>query len=373
MKRIGVTGNNGFIGRHLCNWIRFIKSDEFEIIDFQKDYFNKSDMLDKFVKQCDVIIHLAGVNRAPTDDIVLKTNLELAELLVSSLYRTNSSAHVIMSSTIQEGNESVYGKSKKLSREKLASWSVNSDGIFSGMIIPNVFGPFCKPHYNSFISTFSYDLVNYKDPIIIQDKEIELIYIDDLIKEILDIILANKEVAAYRIKGTEKVKVSEVLDHLKRFKSSYFDYGEMPSLRNQFETNIFNTFRSYIQMDNFFPYRYNENSDHRGSFIELLRDSSGGQSSFSTSFPNVIRGNHFHTRKIERFSILRGTARIKIRNIETNKTLEYILSDDAPSFIDIPIWHTHSLENIGEKELLMYFWINEFYDSTDPDTYVLNV
>ena len=131
----------------------------------------------------------------------------------------------------------------------------------------------------------------------------------------------------------------------------------------------FNTFRSYIDYKTFYPQLYKNNIDDRGSFIEVLRSNSQGQYSFSTTKPQVIRGGHFHTRKIERFSVIRGKALIQLRKIGTTEVFDYYLSGEDPAYVDMPIWYTHNIKNIGEEELYTMFWINEFYDANNPDTF----
>ena len=144
-------------------------------------------------------------------------------------------------------------------------------------------------------------------------------------------------------------------------------------IKNKFEINLFNTFRSYFDLSNHFPIKYKNKIDDRGNFVEIIRLGTGGQVSFSTTKKGITRGNHFHTRKIERFSVIKGDALIKLRKIGTNDTFKYFLSGDDPAYVDIPIWHTHNIKNIGEEELYTMFWINEFYDENDSDTYFENV
>ncbi|MEM0447941.1 MAG: NAD-dependent epimerase/dehydratase family protein, partial [Thermoplasmata archaeon] len=152
MKRIGITGQNGFIGSHLYNTLK-LYPNEFDLIEFKRDFFEDDSVLDYFVKQCDVIIHLAALNRHNEAGIIYNTNTSLVKKLINSLERTNSTPHILFSSSSQEERDNLYGKSKRDSRILLSDWSAKSGGKFSGLIIPNVFGPFGKPFYNSVIAT----------------------------------------------------------------------------------------------------------------------------------------------------------------------------------------------------------------------------
>ncbi|MBS4065752.1 MAG: epimerase, partial [Chitinophagaceae bacterium] len=241
--------------------------------------------------------------------------------------------------------------------------------LFTGMIIPNVFGPFGNPYYNSFIATFSHQLTHGEQPKIDVDKHVKLIYVKELIDVFLREIRSKTRKSILNIPHSYERKVSEILKILECYKVQYFENGIIPELKSSFEINLFNTFRSYIDYKNHFPVKYLNNIDSRGSFAEIIRMNVGGQVSFSTTFPGITRGNHFHTRKIERFSVIKGKALIQLRKIGTSEVLDFYLDGYEPSYIDMPIWYTHNIKNIGEEELYTNFWINEFYDANDPDTY----
>ena len=147
----------------------------------------------------------------------------------------------------------------------------------------------------------------------------------------------------------------------------------MPNLDSIFERNLFNTFLCYIDHDSFFPFHLQKHSDNRGSFVETIKLNSGGQVSFSTTVPGITRGNHYHTRKAERFCVIKGKAKIELRKIGTNKISTFLLDGETPSFVDMPVWYTHNITNIGNDELYTIFWINEHYNSEDGDTYFENV
>lgn len=368
MLRVGITGQNGFVGNHLYNTLGLFPN-KFERIDFNKDFFENSKQLDEFVKQCDVIVHLAAMNRHESQEFIYQTNIELVQKLITSLENTNSKAHVLFSSSSQEERDNLYGMSKKEGRELLVNWANQSGGKFTGMIIPNVFGPFGKPNYNSFIATFCHKLTHNETPSIDNDGEVKLIYVGELVTEIINRIREAKSNPEFHIPHTSTNKVSDVLKKLNYYKSSYFDNGEIPVLESTFDLNLFNTFRCYFDIANYYPVKFTQHTDNRGAFVEIIRLGIGGQCSFSTTVPGITRGNHYHTRKIERFAVIKGKALIQLRKIGTNEVLDFYLDGNEPAYVDMPIWYTHNIKNIGDEDLYTNFWINEPFNPEDADTY----
>jgi UDP-2-acetamido-2,6-beta-L-arabino-hexul-4-ose reductase len=368
LKKIGITGSNGFIGYHLIQAFK-LKHEEFEIIEFNREMFNHELELDDFVKKCDVIIHLAAINRHENADFIYETNILLVNKLICALERTLSKAHVIVSSSTHEITDNLYGKSKKEGRILLSKWANKSGGSFTGLIIPNVFGPFGKPFYNSVVSTFCHQIARNIIPKIDVDGELKLIYVGDLVESIIELIHQKNNLHELYLPSNAEIKVSEILRLLQYFSSSYQVKFEIPSLNNDFETKLFNTFRCYMDISSYFPRKFVKHADNRGEFIEIARLGISGQASFSTTLPGVTRGNHFHTRKIERFAVIRGKALIQLRRIGTEEVFDFYLDGDEPAFVDMPIWFTHNIKNIGEELLYTFFWINEPFDANNPDTY----
>jgi len=370
--KIGITGQNGFVGSHLYNSIGLYPT-EFEQIDFQKEYFDEYEKLDQFVAQCDVIVHLAAVNRHESEQVIYDTNIGLVNKLVASLERTGSKAHVLISSSTQEERDNLYGRSKREGREALNKWANENGGKLTGLLIPNVFGPFGNPFYNSFVATFCFQLTHAERPTIANDGEVKLIYVQELVDDIIKQIRESEHQPLYVVEPTATKKVSEVLALLEHYKDLYLEKGEIPVLNDRFELNLFNTYRSFMDHKSIYPRKFQLHTDPRGTFVEIIRMGIGGQSSYSTTVPSITRGNHFHTRKIERFAVIQGKARIQLRKMDTDEILDFYLDGQEPSFVDMPIWYTHNITNIGEEELITLFWINEPYDPADPDTYFLEV
>ncbi len=371
MIKIGVTGNAGFIGSHLYNALGLLP-EKFERVHFHRSFFDDFEKLSNFVAQCDVIVHLAAMNRHNNPEVIYQNNIGLVSKLVTALEQTDSKAHVLFSSSSQEERENEYGKSKMAGRQALADWAKRSGSRFTGLVIPNVFGPFGHPYYNSFIATFCHKLSHGEQPHIEVDSKVKLIYVGDLVKIIISEIdnCGNEKLV---VQHTHEEKVSNILALLEVYKKQYQDAGIVPSIRNAFELNLFNTFRSYIDIKEHFPVKFTKHTDPRGAFVEVIRLNVGGQVSFSTTVPGITRGNHFHTRKIERFAVIKGEALIQLRRIGTDEVVDFYLSGEEPAYVDMPVWYTHNIKNIGLEELYTIFWINEFFDPADPDTYFENV
>jgi UDP-2-acetamido-2,6-beta-L-arabino-hexul-4-ose reductase len=372
MLKIGITGQEGFVGTHLYNTLK-LSPAEFSRVEYDINFFKNDNQLDNFVSQCDVIVHLAAMNRHNDPEVIYNTNIELVQKLIASLERTKSSAHVLFSSSSQEERDNAYGKSKKEGRILLENWALKNGGSITGLIIPNVFGPFGHPYYNSVVATFSHQISHGETPKIDVDGEMKLIYVGELVSEIINKAKEKKNESLYHVPHTSTAKVSVILNLLKKYKVEYQDKGEIPVINNTFELNLFNTFRCYMDIFNHFPVKFTQHKDPRGSFVEIIRLGVGGQVSFSTTVPGITRGDHFHTRKIERFAVIKGKALIQLRRIGTDKVFDFELDGSEPAYVDMPIWYTHNIKNIGDEVLYTNFWINEFYNPDDPDTYFENV
>lgn len=370
--KIGITGESGFIGQHLKRTLS-LSPDKYELIPFQKSFFQNEKELVAWVEKCDVIYHLAAMNRHESQEALFNTNIKLVDSLIGALKMSQTKPQVIFSSSSQELEENFYGNSKKLGRTRLEDWGKSVGAIVQGLIIPNVFGPFGKPFYNSFIATFCHLIANGQVPEVHVDKTVSLIYVQELVEKMIELIGQENSGEKVEVQATSEMKVSEVLEKLRHYSEVYQLNGNIPSLTNSFEINLFNTFRSFIDLSTFFPKKLTPHADSRGAFVEIVRLGIGGQVSFSTTFPGITRGNHFHTRKIERFAVIKGKAEIALRRMDEDEVFRYRLSGEEPSFVDMPIWYTHNITNIGEEELYTLFWINEPFDPANPDTYFLTV
>lgn len=366
-----ITGGNGFIGTHIYNYIRYVIGEK-DIIAVNKETFSDIKVLNSLLKNTTCIIHLAGVNRNEDENYIYRENRKICEHLLSALKNLKIYPRVINISSIHEESNTAFGKAKRENRTDLERYYLNHKTNLISFLTPNIFGPFCKPNYNSFVATFCNNIINQNPINLNNDRTIKLLYIDDLIKQIYCEINNNSSGIISLFK-TKSIKISDVLTKLENFKNLYLDEGIIPNLNSNFDLNLFNTFRSYIPLDHF-PISQVKHSDHRGYFAEIIRSSSEGQVSISTSSPTVKRGNHFHTRKIERFQVIKGKAIVELRKINTEEIITYELCSEKLDHVDIPVWYTHNLINKSKnEELIMLFWISEHYNPDTHDTYPLQV
>jgi UDP-2-acetamido-2,6-beta-L-arabino-hexul-4-ose reductase len=367
--KVGITGQQGFIGTHLFNSLG-LESDVERIPCPRKTLQNEHN-LREFVKKCDVIVHLAGINRHEDPEALYQGNIDLGRMLIAAMEAENATPHVIFSSSTQEEQENPYGAAKHECRKLFDKWAEKTGGKFTGLVIPNVFGPFGKPNYNSVIATFCHKLTHGESPEIHQDNKIKLVYINDLCRELVQIIRGEIQKNPYYVPHGAEIKVSEILGLLELYKKTYFDQKVIPEIKNYFQQCLFNTFVCYIEPEDFYPVQLTPHTDERGSFVEVIKlDSTGGQVSFSNTVPGITRGNHYHTRKFERFAVIKGKALIQLRRIGTKKVMNFeVNADENPAFVDMPVWYTHNITNIGDNEVYTIFWISEFFNPDDPDTF----
>jgi len=221
MKVVGITGQTGFIGTHLFNFLS-LKSESFKLIPFKDDYFDNLELFDHWVKSCDVVVHLAALNRHNDPDVIFEKNIELVNKLIEAMERTGAAPLVVFASSTQETRDNPYGRSKKEGRLLLERWAERNNAGFLGLIIPNVFGPFGTPFYNSVVSTFSYQLTHDQTPSIEIDAVLPLIYVGDLVKDIASLITGGNGRKEIVINPTAELKVSGILELLKSYKENYF-------------------------------------------------------------------------------------------------------------------------------------------------------
>jgi len=368
---IGITGPNGFIAGHLVR--RLTHQTGVEVLVCTREAFDDPQMLAEFVGKCDTIVHLAAVNRG-TDQEIHETNTRLIDCLVAAAELAGNNPHIVFSSSSQSSRDNAYGRSKKYGEEALTAWAGEGEGrAASILVIPNVYGPGCRPFYNSVVATFCYQLAHGEEPSVIQDAEVEFIWINHLVDLFCKTIEEPPTDAVKKqIDGTAKLKISELLAKLQGYRDSQEEQGLVPDISDPFNASLYATYLSYLSLEDHCR-SPQVHRDERGHLFEIIRMTNGGQVFFSTTKPGVVRGNHFHTRKIEWFCVLKGEAAIRLRRIGDTEIHEFRVSGDSPRFISIPVLYTHQIENVGTEELLTMFWCNEIFTAEDADTYMEKV
>lgn len=366
-RSIGITGPNGFIAKHLAR--RLQNETDTRVVLCPRSAFDDAEQLAAFVAGCDTVVHLAGVNRG-TDQEVSEINQALSQKLVTAAESCTHNLHLVYASSTQREFENVYGQSKKACEQLFQDWSADNDSrVATSLIIPNVYGAGCKPYYNSVVATFCHQLAQKETPQIHQDKVVNFVWVNDLVDEIVRVVLQpSSESGLHNVPLTATTSITKLLEKLQGFRKSHFEDKLVPDLTNHFDSSLYSTFESYLDLNDH-THRPQVHADDRGKLFEVLRIANAGQVFFSTTHPGVIRGNHFHTRKVEWFCVLQGEAAIRLRHIENSEVREFRVSGDSPQFISIPVLYTHQIENVGTEELLTMFWCNEVYNQEDADTY----
>lgn len=363
--KVLVTGASGFIGKNLISHLQ--EQDGVEIIKFDKNDDFK--MIEDSIKKIDFIFHLAGVNRPDDNKEFYEGNYDLTKELVDLINKENPKVKLMISSSIQAELDNDYGKSKKMAEEYVRE-NIQSSYIFR---FHNVFGKWCRPNYNSVIATFCNNIANDLD-IRVDDsnKELELIYIDDICYTLLDLMRGNtknieKKKGIYYIIPRYKVKLGKIVEMLNEFKSDMSSIY-VPSTGDDFTKKLFATYVSYLPLEKDVTGTV-KHVDERGSFTELVRTIPAGQFSISFSKPGIVRGNHYHHTKMERFIVVKGKAKITFESVIDDTRKEFIVDDSDIKIITIPVGYTHNIENIGDEEMILVMWCNELFDENKPDTY----
>lgn len=362
--KVLVTGANGFIGKNLCSHLKIV--EDIELIPFtSNDDFSK---LENEIANADFIFHLAGVNRPKNLSEFYVGNTDLTKAIVDAMVSKKSNAVLVFASSIQAERDNDYGRSKLLS-ENYIKGTLKKFYIYR---LHNVFGKWCKPNYNSVIATFCYNIAHDQD-IRITDKktELTLIYIDDICAEFKNLIFGKKPCDMVEhicfINPRYNISLGYIAEQLYQFKAS-MESIFVPNTGNEFIKKLYSTYTSYLPFEKQCMTAI-KHTDERGSFSELIKSNECGQVSFSVSKPAVIRGNHYHHTKIERFIVIKGKAKISFRHI-IDGTRETMFVDERDiKIITIPVGWTHAIENIGDNDMILLIWCNELFDKENPDTY----
>lgn len=358
--KILITGAGGFIGKNLTAFLQ--TSDEHEILEYHHSYGLKT--LEKFCSECEFVFHLAGVNRPENIADFTTGNENFSAELVKILEQVNNDCPIVFSSSIQAELNNPYGRSKLVAEKFLIEHGKKVNAKIFIYRLKNVFGKWCRPNYNSVVATFCHNATrNLPLQVNNPSRELELIYIDDVIKEFFDVLESSeiKDIPSYKI---NLLQLSEII---KSF-SECRQYLSVPNQNDEFTKKLYSVYQSYLP-EKSFSYPLKMHADDRGSFSEFVRTKDQGQFSVNVIKPNITKGNHWHQSKHEKFLVVSGEGVIRFRKIFSDKILEYKVSGSRHEVIDIPPGYTHSIENVGETDMTVVIWANENFNPESPDTF----
>lgn len=377
-----VTGSEGFIGKNLIAALENIRDGKDKTFDITEDIViykydlnTSKDKLNEYCRDCDFVYHLAGVNRPNNDDEFMSGNFEFTSELLGLLKQNGNTAPIAVTSSIQAALDNPYGKSKKAGEDILFNYGRENSVKVLIYRLPNVFGKWCRPNYNSAVATFCYNIAR-GIPITVSDKnhEMSLVYIDDVVREFIYALkgMETKEGSYCRVQTTHQITLGEICDMLFNFRKIR-DTKIIPDMpEGSFEKKLYSTYLSYLPSEHF-NYPLEVHCDDRGSFTELFKSVNTGQVSVNISKPGIVKGNHWHNTKNEKFVVVSGTGVIRFRKQDSNEIIEYFVSGDKLEAIDIPPGYTHNIENLGDTDMVTIMWCNEMFDPSNPDTFVLEV
>lgn len=395
-----ITGANGFVGRNLVTNLQAVKEGKNrtrpnlaigEIFEFDVD--TPSEKLNEFCQKADFVFHLAGVNRPQDPAEFMKGNFGFSSTLLNTLKKYKNTCPVVLSSSIQATLQgryagSPYGQSKLAGEQLFFDYQKETAAPVYVYRFPNLFGKWCRPNYNSAVATFCHNIARNL-PIQVNDRsaELELLYIDDLIEEMLEALEGRPHRCNYQglapqpqadgkycfVPVTHRVTLGEIVDLLNAFHDQPRTLLVPPIPPGSFAKKLYSTYVSYLPKEAVL-FDLTQHADARGSFTELLKTVSGGQFSVNISKPGITKGNHWHNTKWEFFIVVSGRARMEQRKIGTEEVWTFDVSGDKPQAVHMLPGYTHNIINLSATEpLITLMWANESFDPKHPDTFAEEV
>lgn len=373
--RVLITGAKGFVGRNLVAILK--RLSDVVIVEFDVD--SPEHLLEEGLATADVVFHLAGVNRPEKMEDYEIGNAKFTQEVCDHLRAINRKPFIIFSSSIQAELDNPYGLSKRRAEESLLAYSDEVDGRAVIFRMKNVFGKWCRPDYNSVVATFCHNIARDL-PVSISDRtnELSLVYIDDVCSAMMEaaglarrpsrkhfLPLANSNYAD--VSPSFKISLGALVDAIYSFRNSRVSLN-LPRFDDPLIRRLYATYTSYLQESDF-AYHLDAKTDNRGSLAEFLKSQSFGQVFISRTKPGITRGNHYHHTKTEKFLVVEGDAVIRFRHMLGHEIIEYRVSGEEFRVVDIPPGYTHSIENVGGRELVTLFWAHRVFDPNAPDTY----
>lgn len=368
--KILVTGAKGFIGKNLI-WELHNRGYE-DVVSYDMD--STEEELRSYTKECDFVYHLAGVNRPKDEKEFMEGNFGFTSILLEHLRENGNKAPVLITSSIQAELDNPYGQSKKAGEDLMFSYGEETGAKVIVYRLPNVFGKWCRPNYNSGVATFCNNIANNLD-IKVNDPSVimNLVYIDDVVEEFIMALTGqeNKVGAFCTIPTVHTIALGKIVETLYSFQESRKTLG-IPNLGNEFEKKLYSTYLSYLPEDGF-AYPLKMNADERGSFTEFIKTPERGQVSVNISKPGIVKGKHWHHTKNEKFLVVKGHGCIRFRQIDSDRIIEYHVSEEELKVVDIPPGYTHDIINEGTEDMITVMWANETFNPNKPDTYFMEV
>ena len=395
-----VTGAKGFVGRNLCENLKNIRDGKNRTRPalcvenvFEYDLDTDPALLDEYCAKADFVFNLAGVNRPKEQSEFMQGNFGFASTLLDTLKKHGNTCPVMLSSSIQATligryGQSNYGKSKLAGEELFFAYAKETGAPVLVYRFPNLFGKWCRPNYNSAVATFCHNTANDL-PLTVNDPatELELLYIDDLVEEMLDALEGHPHRCDYdglapvfgqegrycAAPVTHKVTLGEIVALLDAFKAqpATLLMPEIPA--GSFAKKLYSTYLSYLPKEKA-AFALKQNTDARGSFTELLKTENCGQFSVNVSLPGITKGQHWHNTKWEFFIVVSGHGLIQQRRVDSDEVLEFEVWGDTPTAVQMLPGYTHNIINLSDSEnLVTLMWANEQFDPTHPDTFGLPV
>lgn len=365
MKKVLVTGAEGFLGRNLVVALRRIP--EVEVLGFDRNESGAD--LARFSAECDVVFHVAGVNRPERVEEFEEGNADLSRRLVDLLLARGRKVPLVLSSSTQAALDNPYGRSKLGAEEAVRRYGASSGAPALVYRLPGLFGKWSRPNYNAVVSTFCHNVARGL-PVVVRDPahQVELAYVDDVVAEFLRALDPARPVpAAPSVQPVFRVTLGELVRRIEAIRDIR-DTLTLPDLSDGLTGRLYPTYLSYLPEDAF-AYQPLVRRDQRGALVELLKSPTFGQIFVSRSNPGVVRGHHYHDTKIEKFCVVQGRAAICFRNVLGGEVIRYEVGGEEMKVVDIPPGYTHSIENLGEGEMVTLFWSSEVFDPSRSDTF----
>lgn len=360
-----IIGSKGFIGSNFKQYL--IHKNYFNVLEHKRT--NSLNSLQKKLNISDLVLHFGGENRSKNINNFFKNNYELSKYIAQN---AKKNSHIIYSSTIKVNDKNPYGLSKKKAEQILKKYKTQNGFKLTILRLPNIFGKWSKPNYNSVVSTYCYNAARNKSSIInYKAKKLKLLYIDDLIEQLIKIIKSKKNVIYPKVQKIYNIKLIDLYKKIYAFNKKRNNL-DIDLVKNSFDKKLYSTYLSFLPAKRFLV-NFKKNVDQRGNFSELLKSKTHGQVSYCTINPGETRGNHFHFTKVERFFALSGKGKIVYKNINSGKQKTYNFDHKKPLIFEtIPGW-SHKLVNTSKSISIFVLWTNENFDIKKPDTYFYNL